>query len=94
LQCTNRPTQTEPVTAQELRQAKASLPREIPLGESSVAEVADGWLHRVDEGLPLDEPIRAAKRYVTIDAEGGPRRLREMAAPRRSRAGDPGPPPR
>lgn len=59
--------QTE-VTPAELRQAKVLLLREIPLSESSVERIAKGWLDRSILELPLDEPIRAAHRYLQLDA--------------------------
>jgi zinc protease len=60
--------QQHDVTDRELRQAKVLLLREIPLSESSVSRIARGWLSRSVLGLPLDEPIRAAHRYVELDA--------------------------
>jgi zinc protease len=56
------------VTPEELRQAKGLLLREIPLSESSVERIADGWLYRSTHNLPLDEPILAAKRYFSLTA--------------------------
>jgi zinc protease len=61
--------QTSPPTAHELEQAKALLLREIPLSESSVDTIAGGMLSRAIIGLPLDEPIQAARRYVTLTPE-------------------------
>jgi zinc protease len=58
----------ETVTDAELHQAKALLLRSIPLGESSEEAVAGGMLARAEIGLPLDEPVRAAKKYVALDA--------------------------
>jgi zinc protease len=60
---------TEPVSASELHQAKALLLRQIPLGESSEEAVAGGMLARAEIGLPLDEPLNAAKKYLELDAE-------------------------
>jgi zinc protease len=60
---------TEDVTAGELHQAKALLLRQIPLSESSEDAVAGGLLNRAEMGLPLDEPIRAAKRYFEMTAD-------------------------
>jgi zinc protease len=60
--------QTSDVTPRELNQAKVLLLREIPLSESSVERIAKGWLSRVDLDLPLDEPVRAAHRYVSLQA--------------------------
>ncbi len=61
--------QTNSVTPEELRQAKAMLLREIPLSESSVRSIAYGFLDRVELGLPLSEPSFAAQRYVELTAE-------------------------
>ena len=63
-----RQMQQSAVSGPELRQAKVLLLREIPLSESSVQRIAKGWLNRSSLGLPLDEPIRAAHRYVQLDA--------------------------
>jgi zinc protease len=60
--------QTKPATADELVRIKASLIRQIPLGESSVDEIAHGLVERADFGLPLDEPTIAARRYVELGA--------------------------
>ena len=61
--------QTIPVTAAELERAKALLLREIPLSESSTETIAAGMLARATLGLPLDEPVRAARRYVALTPE-------------------------
>jgi zinc protease len=60
--------QTAPATADELLRIKAMLIRQIPLGESSVDEIAHGLVERTDVGLPLDEPTLAARRYVGLGA--------------------------
>lgn len=60
--------QTTPATPDELVRIKAMLIRQIPLGESSVDEIAHGLLERADLGLPLDEPTIAARRYVELGA--------------------------
>ncbi len=57
-----------PVGPAELRQAKALLLREIPLGESSTGRIAGGLLGRASIGLPLDEPTIAAHRYMALTA--------------------------
>ena len=61
--------QTAPVSAHELEEAKALLLREIPLSESSVEAIAGGMLSRATIGLPLDEPLQAARRYVALTPE-------------------------
>lgn len=60
---------TQDVSAEELHQAKALLLRQIPLGESSEEAVAQGILGRAEIGLPLDEPILAAKKYFELSAD-------------------------
>ena len=60
---------TENVSVAELHQAKALLLRQIPPSESSEDAVAEGLLRRAEIGLPLDEPIRAAKRYFELNAD-------------------------
>ncbi len=64
--------------------------RDIPLSESSVNGIAQGWLSRSVLDLPLDEPIRAAHRYVKLTARRRQSRLRQMASPGRSRRGGSG----
>jgi zinc protease len=61
--------QSSPVAPEELRQAKAMLLREIPLSESSVSRIADGFLTRTILDLPLDEPVRAAQHYLDLSAD-------------------------
>jgi zinc protease len=56
------------VTPQELHQAVLMLLRDIPLSESSVDYIAQGWLSRSVLDLPLDEPTRAAHIYVKLTA--------------------------
>ncbi|MGC2404563.1 MAG: pitrilysin family protein [Acidobacteriaceae bacterium] len=60
---------TQDVTPDELHLAKAMLLRSIPLGESSEEGVAQGLLRRAVIGLPLDEPIIAAKKYFELNAD-------------------------
>ncbi len=60
---------TEDVTPSELHLAKSLLLRSIPLSESSEGALADGLLRRAVIGLPLDEPIVAAKTYMRLTAE-------------------------
>ena len=61
-----REMQTTPVSASELRQAKTLLIRRIPLSQSSVDGIAQQLLDFSLEGLPLDEPVRAARRYLEM----------------------------
>ncbi|HYA38138.1 MAG TPA: pitrilysin family protein [Candidatus Methylomirabilis sp.] len=60
--------QAAPVKENELRNAKATLLREIPLSESSTDSIAMGFLARVNRDLPLDEPLRAARQYAHLTA--------------------------
>jgi zinc protease len=64
-----RSMQTAPASAVEMSHAKSLLLRQIPLREASVNTIATGLLSRVDVGLPLDEPLRAAHRYIDLSAE-------------------------
>ena len=57
---------TEEVSPAELHQAKALLLRQITLAESSEEAVAGAMLARAELGLPLDEPTRAAERYIAL----------------------------
>jgi zinc protease len=60
--------QTKKVTAHELHQAKLMMLRDIPLAESSVDYIAQGWLAYSALGLPLDERVHAGKIYSKFDA--------------------------
>ena len=57
------------VTEEELERAKALLLREIPLSESSTETIAAGMLTRTALGLPLDEPVEAARHCVKLTPE-------------------------
>jgi zinc protease len=57
------------VTEDELRQAKATLLRQVPLSEGSVDSIAGGWIRRATIGLPLDEPVIASRHYVALTPE-------------------------
>ncbi|MFZ0394552.1 MAG: pitrilysin family protein [Terracidiphilus sp.] len=59
---------TADVSDSELHQAKALLLRSIPLGESSEEAIAGGLLGRAQIGLPLDEPVVAARKYAALTA--------------------------
>jgi zinc protease len=58
--------QDKAVGDDELARVKALLLRQIPLNESSTEDIAHGFLQRRDQNLPLDEPVRAARRYVDL----------------------------
>jgi zinc protease len=60
---------TQDVSDAELLQAKAMLLRQIPLSTSSEDAVAGALLGRAELGLPLDEPIKAAKTYMALTAD-------------------------
>ena len=64
-----RQMRTSPVSPDELRQAQALLLRKIPLSESSIEQIARGLINRSIHDLPLDEPTRAAHRYVKLTAK-------------------------
>ena len=61
--------QRENVGPAELLQAKALLLRQIPLSESSEDAIASQLLDRATLGLPLDEQLRAASRYLNLTAQ-------------------------
>jgi zinc protease len=61
-----RDMQTIPVPDSELARSKALLLRQIPLEESSVDDIARGFLQRRDLDLPIDEPTTAARRYIDL----------------------------
>ncbi|GAC1348947.1 MAG: pitrilysin family protein [Vulcanimicrobiaceae bacterium] len=63
-----RAMQTTDVTPEELRQAKAILLRQLPLGEASLDGVAGALASRSIAGLPLDEAHRAAVIYASLTA--------------------------
>jgi zinc protease len=85
---------TSPVTAEELQRAKALLLHRIPLGEASVAEIAQRLIGRTVLDLPLDEPTRAARRYLEIDAEQLRTAFEKHIAPNRLARVSQGPPPK
>jgi len=57
------------VPTDELGLAKAILLRRLPLSESSMNRIASGLIARTELGLPLDEPTRAAGRYLALTPE-------------------------
>jgi zinc protease len=63
-----REMQDRPVPAAELGLAKTLLLRSIPLATASTERMATELLDLSARGLPLDEPVRAAKRYLEITA--------------------------
>jgi zinc protease len=63
-----RSMQTAPAAPDELIRVKSLLLHEIPLSEASIDEIAGGFLERTDLDLPLDEPTRAARRYIQLGA--------------------------
>jgi len=64
-----RAMQTDPVTPEELRVAKAMVLREITLSESSLESIASGLISRTELNLPLQEPSLAAKHYLSLTAD-------------------------
>ena len=60
--------QNTPITSVELHRAKALALRSVPLREASVDSIADGWLQRSVDGLPLDEPLVAGRHYLELTA--------------------------
>jgi zinc protease len=64
-----RSMQTGPAGADELRRVKSLLLHQIPLDEASIDEIAGAFIERSDLDLPLDEPTRAARRYIELSAD-------------------------
>jgi zinc protease len=64
-----RKMQTTPVTPAELQQAKTLLIRKIPLSEASTESIGQRLLTLSLHDLPLDEPTKAAKRYLEVTAD-------------------------
>jgi zinc protease len=58
--------QDTPVGQDELGRVKALMLRQIPLGESSVGQIARGLAGRWELDLALDEPTQAARRYIAL----------------------------
>jgi len=73
--------QTTPAGADELTRVKAYLLRQIPLSEAGLDEIARALLARTDLGLPLDEPRRAAERYIALDARAVQEAFRKWLRP-------------
>jgi len=60
---------TQAVSDAELLQAKALMLRQVPLSTSSEDAVAGELLGYAEIGLPLDEPVLAAKKYMALTAD-------------------------
>ena len=60
---------TQDVSDAELLQAKALILRQVPLSTSSEDAVAGELLGYAEIGLPLDEPVTAAKKYMALTAD-------------------------
>lgn len=73
--------QTEAVSDEELRRAKALMLRKIPLSESSTGRIASGLLARAALDLPLDEPIRAARIFIKLTAKDVKKAFAEKLRP-------------
>ena len=57
------------VTPEELQQAKTLLLQQIPLSGASLARIGQLFLALTEEDLPLDEPLRAGRRYLALSAQ-------------------------
>ena len=73
--------QSGPAGADELTRVKACLLRQLPLSEAGLDEIARALLARTDLGLPLDEPTRAAERYIALDAAAVQEAFRKWLRP-------------
>ncbi|HUN27353.1 MAG TPA: pitrilysin family protein [Steroidobacteraceae bacterium] len=88
-----RSMQDAPASAAELLRVKSLLLNEIPLQEASVDEIAAGFLERRDLDLPLDEPERAAERYISLSAQDVQAAFRKWIRPGDLVRASEGPPP-
>lgn len=61
--------QRKPLGFSELKQARTLLVRRIALNKATVNGIAQELLSLSEEGLPLDEPVRAAKNYLGMTAQ-------------------------
>ena len=73
--------QSGPAGVDELTRVKACLLRQLPLSEAGLDEIARALLARTDLGLPLDEPTRAAERYIALDAAAVQEAFRKWLRP-------------
>ncbi|HTL20538.1 MAG TPA: pitrilysin family protein [Steroidobacteraceae bacterium] len=85
--------QSSPAGADELIRVKACLLRQMPLSEAGLDEIARALLSRTDLGLPLDEPTRAAERYIALDAAAVQEAFRKWLRPQDLVRVSMGPPP-
>ena len=85
--------QQSAVGADELTRGKAYLVRQLPLSEAGITEIAQGMLGRSDLGLPLDEPTRAAQRFIALDAAAVQAAFRKWLRPQELVRVSEGPPP-
>jgi len=85
--------QQSAVGADELTRGKAYLVRQLPLSEAGITEIAQGMLGRSDLGLPLDEPTRAAQRFIALDAAAVQAAFRKWLRPQQLVRVSEGPPP-
>ena len=60
--------QTSQVTPEELAQAKNLIVHQILLGNTSTSGIAQELIHLSQMDLPLDEPLRATRKYQEITA--------------------------
>ena len=60
--------QTSLVTARELAQAKNLIVHQIVLSETSTSGIGQELIHLSQMDLPLDEPLRATRKYQDITA--------------------------
>ena len=61
--------QSKQVAPDELRRAKMVLVRQILLGEASFEGIGGGQLQLALKDLPVDEPVRAAHKYLGVSRE-------------------------
>ncbi len=88
-----RSMQTAPASPDELARVKSLLLHSIPLEEASVDAIAGGLIERRELDLPLDEPTRAARRYIELTADDVQAAFKKWVRPDNMVRVSEGPPP-
>ncbi len=70
-----------PIGNDELYRARAQLVRAIPLSEASQHRIASGLIYRASHNLPLDEPVRAARKYIALTPKDIMQAFRQWVRP-------------
>ena len=85
--------QSKQVAPDELRRAKMVLVRQILLGEASFDGIGGGQLQLALKDLPVDEPLRASRKYLGVSREEIRQAFRRWIRPENLAQVTLGPPP-